>query len=177
MTLASKNVAVPFSGACRAAFTILALAAAPLALSADEPKQSKPAPETTTLIVDPAPEPVPALKFQLLVPPEAEIAGNAAPIYERIVHERGDGWKKALGTEPSRFLEMPGDEVPLDELGEFLERFSAVSEQLSAAARRSYCDWEYVTEGQDPIKILLPDAQYMAQLCPAAGRQGALRGP
>ena len=36
-----------------------------------------------------------------------------------------------------------------------------VTVQLSAAARRSYSDWEYVIEGQDPITIILADAQFM----------------
>ena len=94
----------------RAALTVLAFVVVPLVASAAEPKQAEQPPEPKVLVVDPAPEPIPALKYHLLVPGESKVPGNAAPIYERIVHERNDAWKSKLRNEPSRFLDMASDE-------------------------------------------------------------------
>jgi hypothetical protein len=136
--------------------------AAPQALASDEPagKDADKSAAPLEIVIDPAPEPVPALKYHLLVPAEERVPGNAAPIYGRIVHERNDAWKAKLG-ELSSLLELPAEQLPVDKARESLEVFDGVSEQLSAAARRSHADWQYVTEGQDPVMILLPDAQFM----------------
>lgn len=141
--------------------TVLAL---PRTAPADEPESKdaeKSPPGAVDLVVDPAAEPVPALKYHLLVPAEARIAGNAAPIYSRIAHERNDAWRSKLGKEVSDVLNMSPEEFPLDKAGKLLDEFRTVADQLSAAARRSDCDWEYVVEGQDPITIILSDAQFM----------------
>jgi hypothetical protein len=160
----TQRFAMPRVGTLRRVLYAMALVAAPHSAPADEPPskgadESQPA--VVDLVVDPAPEPIPALKYQLLVPAESRVPGNAAPIYSRIVHERNDSWKKKLHDESDRFLEMPRDDFPPDEVGQFLADFRGATDQLSAAARRSNCDWEYVIEGQDPLFIMLSDAQFM----------------
>ncbi len=113
------------------------------------------------LVVDPAAEPVPAFRYHLLPPPEEQIVGNAVPIYSRIVHEQSDAWKQRLHDEVYRLNKLPLDELPLDESQKLLESFNWVLAQLESAAQRSNADWQYVIEGQDPLLIRLPDAQFM----------------
>jgi hypothetical protein len=162
MTRAWNRLAVRIYPICGVLVMAVALAAPRLAL-ADDPaaKKTAAAPKPVELVIEPAAEPVPALKHHLLVPADERIEGNAAPIYARLVHEQNDAWRKQLGNESSRLLEVPAEKLSLDEVGKFLKTFATTSEQLAAAARRSECDWEYVTEGQDPVMILLPDAQYL----------------
>ena len=85
------------------------------------------------LVVDPAAEPVPALRYRLLPPSESLQPGNAAPIYLRLEHERGQEWRKRLAEEPSEYLDMPFDEMPLEKVGKLLEFFQRELEQISAA--------------------------------------------
>ncbi len=113
------------------------------------------------LSIGPAAEPIPALRYRFHLPAEMRQQGNAAPIYLRIVHERGAQWHKRLNEIPDSFLEGPVAQMPLDEVRDYLDTFSTVIEQLSAAARRSDCQWEYALEGQDPLMIILNDAQVM----------------
>ena len=42
-----------------------------------------------------------------------------------------------------------------------MDTFSDTTAELSAAAVRSDCNWEYVLEDRDPLGILLPDAQFL----------------
>jgi hypothetical protein len=164
--------------ACRA-LVVVFLLTVQQALSAEPAKDADKSPPVPELVFDPAPEPVPALKHHLLVPVEERIPGNAAPIYDRIVHEHNDAWRTALGKESVRLLDLPFDEFPLAEVRKHLETFEGVFGELSGAARRSHADWQYVTEGQDPVMILLPDAQFMrgyARLLALKVRYDALTG-
>ena len=118
-------------------------------------------PAPLELTVSPAAEPVPALRYHLLPPLEDRVPGNATPIYLRLVYEQGDEWRRLWREEPSRLLEMPFDEMPLDDAARLVEIFDTALEQMSAASRRSECDWQYVVENRDPLMVLLPDAQSM----------------
>ena len=152
------------NGTAAIVFTLASAAILVGHLFADEPAKpaaEKATPQPVELVVDPAPEPLPALKYQLLTPPDNTVAGNAAPIYLRIIHERGSEWLKRLGEEPSRLLDMPADEMPMDDALKLLNSYDSAIEQLSAAGRRADCNWEYVLESGDPLLILLPDAQFM----------------
>jgi hypothetical protein len=152
------------SGGLRAASLALVMIAASGATAAGEPpaaKADKPAETGVELLVDPAPEPTPAFKYHLLPPSEELRPGNAAPIYLRVTYERNDESRRRLNDEPARFLEMPREELPLEEVGKFLNSFGGVTEQMTAASYRSDCNWEYVTEDRDPLTILLPDMQAM----------------
>lgn len=120
-----------------------------------------PPPKAFELTLSPAAEPVPALKYQLLPPPEDQVRGNAAPIYLRVVFEHASGeWHRLLRDEPRRLLELGTANMPLDEAEKTLSTFETVLAQISAAGRYSDCDWEYVQE-EDPLQTLLPDAQSM----------------
>ena len=84
-----------------------------------------------------------------------------------------------MSDEPSRLLEIPADELPLDEAQKLLDSFGSEIEQLSAAARCSDCDWQYVIDQGDPLLIALPDAQFLrsyARLLSIRARYEARRG-
>ncbi len=127
---------------------------------------AKPAGDNTSksareLVVDPAHEPVPALRYHLLPRSPHQIRGNAAPILTRILHQQSDEWKTRLYDDVGELYTLPIDELPLDKARETLEYLAGTTKQLHAAAMRSDCNWEYVTEDQDPLQILLSDAQSM----------------
>jgi hypothetical protein len=138
------------------------LVAQPLASAADPPASGESAkvPPGVELVVDPAPEPIPALKYHLMPPSAMRRPGNAAPIYLRLVHEQNDEWKQRL-SDAADWLDLPLDQCPVDDIRTFLDAFHGVTDQLSAAACRTDCNWEYVLENQDPLLIPLPDAQFM----------------
>ena len=77
------------------------------------------------LVVDPAAEPVPAFEYRLLPSAEQLRPGNAAPIYLRLLYEKGAKWVERIGEEPDRYLEMPLDQMPMDKVRDMLETFSA----------------------------------------------------
>ena len=145
-------------------FAVL-LVAAPRLAAGDEPpagdKADEPAATGLELVVDPAAEPIPAFEYHLLPPAEKLRRGNAVPIYLRLMYERNDEVRRLLKEESRRFLDMPREELPLDEVGKFLDSFSDVTEQMTAASYRADSNWEYVTEDRDPLSIRLPDAQQM----------------
>ncbi len=118
-----------------------------------------PPPKTFELTLSPAAEPVPALRYHLLPPIEDQIPGNAVPIYLRILFERNEEWRRTLRNEPSRLLELSPNDFGVEEAGKLLARFEVGLDQLRAASLRSDSDWEYVVEGRDPLRVLLPDAQ------------------
>jgi hypothetical protein len=140
-------------------FGLLALAVSPATFAAEP--VAKTDDFGRDLVVDPAAEPVPALRYRLLPPSESLQPGNAAPIYLRLEHERGQEWRKRLAEEPSEYLDMPFEEMPLDRVGKLLEYFDDTLTQISAAGKRADSSWEYVMEKQDPLLIRLADAQHM----------------
>lgn len=150
---------------CRAGLLVMLMMTQERLIRADEAPAAAPAktesPKNLELVVDPAPEPSPALRYRLLLPGEMRRPGNAAPIYLRLLHEQDDKWRQHLSEDTEALLDVPLDAMPLDEAERHLDSFAAVLGQLSAAGHRSDCDWEYVFENQDPLLIPLNDAQFM----------------
>lgn len=127
-----------------------------------EPAEAQTTP-VVTLEIDPALEPVPALRYRLLPPLTDLKPGNAAPIYLRPRHEERDQWLDYLNSEPSRLLEVPRDELKLEEVDDLVFRYRYPLSQLAVGARRETCDWEYPygEDGQLPEEFLLPDIGQM----------------
>lgn len=111
------------------------------------------------LTVGPAAAPTPLFRYRLLPANYDQVDGNAAPIYLRLVHEQRDEWLDTLSSDGDRFISEPIHELDVDALRAYATANENLIEQLSAAALRSHCDFEYVLEGVDPIMILLPDVQ------------------
>jgi hypothetical protein len=110
--------------------------------------------------------PVPALKYRLL-PLSAELKeGNAVPIYLRLTHEQSDAARKYWTETPKPWNELPVDQVPLDEARKFLQGRRNFLRQFELGARRRTAEWNYTLDEDDPIGILLPDAQWMRNYAP-----------
>ncbi|HEV3384364.1 MAG TPA: hypothetical protein VG097_06085 [Gemmata sp.] len=114
---------------------------------------------------------VPALKYRLL-PISSELKeGNAVPIYLRLVHEQSDAARKYWFETPIAWNSMPIDKIPLDEADKFLQRMSYQLKQLEFGARRRTAEWNYTLEIENPIALLLPDAQSMRSYAPMLNLQ------
>lgn len=115
--------------------------------------------EVVPLIIYPAAEPVPALRYRLLPEVRDLSPGNAATLYYRAcspewfsAHRRE---KDAL-EKMQAWLKVPLKELPRDEVRRFLPGL-ALSE-VALAARREYCDWELTSRvRKDGIALLLPE--------------------
>jgi hypothetical protein len=122
-------------------------------------------PETIELTVSPAPEPRPALRFQLLPAVHERTPGNAAPHYYRaIVLQKNlpkEYWQE-YGENSNRWLEGPPASFPKAEVANWLARQRSVLAELKAGAHCEYCDWDLRVQdlrGMDTINLLLPEIQ------------------
>src|SRR5262249_28008819 len=149
-----------------ARIAILLVAVSPISAIAQSPADKSPEPpKPKELALSPAAAPVPALKYRLL-PSAAELnPGEPAPIYLRI-HGYEDSslephWKQ-IGEKSSKWLELPLDQFPVDEVRQFVGLWSGRKlQQLEFGTRRKTCDWNYTLpeERSRAVEILLPDAQ------------------
>jgi hypothetical protein len=116
-----------------------------------------------TVIISPAPAPVPALKYRLYPSSTAFKEGNAVPIYLRFAHERTDETKKLLQEKPEEWNKLPLERLPLEEVKKFLEGYPLKYNlrQWELGARRKTADWNYTLDAGDIISLLLPDIQEM----------------
>src|SRR5690242_20333193 len=134
----------------------------------DAPPQ--PTPETIELLVAPAAEPRPALKYHLLPWLTERTPGNAAPYYFRALlllkQEQKDYWQK-YNDSSDTWLTWEPEKFPAKDVGEWLAFQNSALAQIRVAANREYCDWDYRVQdlrGTDTISFLLPDVQQMRQL-------------
>jgi hypothetical protein len=141
----------------------------PLLLTPGVRAQEKPASSWAidrTLQISPQAAPVPALKYRLL-PLSSELKeGNAVPIYLRLVHEQADAARKAWSETPKPWNQLPVDQVPLDEARNFLQGHRNFLRQIELGARRRTAEWNYTVDDEDPIGMLLPDAQNLRNYTP-----------
>jgi hypothetical protein len=118
------------------------------------------------MTVTAAPAPVPALKYRLYPSNSERKPGNAVPIYLRFAHERSDARKKLIQEKPWEWIKLPLDKMPMEEVKKFLDSYRYYFKQFELGARRQTADWNYTLDVDDPIGILLPDAQEMRMLAP-----------
>ncbi|MGP0068914.1 MAG: hypothetical protein ACLQGP_35605 [Isosphaeraceae bacterium] len=128
-----------------------------------QPAKSGEPPKPKVLVVSPAAEPVPALKYRL-VPSSADlIPGDAAPIYLRIRHEVNDEAWRQITEKPTKWLELPMKDFPTAEARQFVDIWKNKLKQIEFGAHRKTCEWNYTLpeERLNVVAILLPDAQSM----------------
>ncbi len=115
---------------------------------------------TVKMVVYPAAEPRPALKYQLLPPLIDRRPGNAAVFYNRIPAERtalfasGAMWQK-LG----EWDDAPVSELREEEARNTIEGLWHVVEDLHRAARSEYCDWQLLIREKEFITLPLREFQ------------------
>jgi len=134
------------------------------------------------IVLRPAAEPVPALKYRILPERSTLIPGNAAIFYHRAIDllqetrqrtQRAKEQEKSLVTDEQASADwITGalNAIPRDQARQWLERYRSTLHETELGARRLTCNWEFDsrTEG---IELMLPEIQEMRAL----GRLVALR--
>lgn len=134
---------------------------------ADEPDF---APTIVRLSLSPAPEPIPALKYELLPGPAERQPGNAVPYYYRALLAL-EGNQEDLNKLYAENYEA-WTSGPLDKLDKELARKWVNSRQgalhsLQTAVYREYCDWDWRIgdlQGMEAISFRLEEVQQAREL-------------
>ncbi len=149
----------------------LALAAAHPPAAPAQPSPTK----ATEIVLRPAAEPNPALKYRLVPPRRALEPGNAAIFYHRallLYHARRDSLDRppALAGPGARGGEVPVDErvgdwinrpigsIPRDEARAVLGQFADALAEVDLGVRRLDCDWQF-DRRPEGLSLLLPEIQ------------------
>jgi hypothetical protein len=135
--------------------------ASPLAIG---DKQEPPA---VKLVLYPAAEPRPALRYQLLPPMLDRRPGNAAVLYNKAIAERSGLWKMMFDRGGSwekieKWLEVPLNDPREAEMRKSLSdprQWHSFFDDLDRAARCESCDWQLPLREQEFFSILLPELQ------------------
>jgi hypothetical protein len=151
------------------ALLLLVAARWPSAASAQPP----PDPEPTVITLRPAVEPVPALKYRLVLEQIKLVPGNAAIFYHRGVTTMQETYstlkakeKAHPGAFPEAFemlgaatwLNCPIGEIPRDKARKYLEPFQNALKEVELGVMRSTCDWEFDPR-TDGMTLQLPEIQ------------------
>lgn len=132
------------------------------------------------LTVDPAGEPVPALKHSLVPSYQDQTPGNAVPYYYRAVLAYQNGttdYPKDFWDEYAEWIKMPPAELPKKEVNRLLGRLMSMFTALTTAAYREHCDWDWRlrdTDGVEAIAFLLPEIQQCRGLARMLGLKARL---
>ena len=130
-------------------------------------------PREMFLFVDPAAEPIPALRHSFIGEMVEREAGNAAPFYYRSF------WlmtqvPAAQRTAVVKYLDASPEDMKRDNVGAMLAEFDDVFREIATATRREHCDWQFRMQdldGMKAIEFLLPEASQLREL----GRLVAIR--
>ncbi len=113
---------------------------------------------TVKLVLHPAAEPRPALKYLLLPPLIDQRPGNAAVLYGKVTAEQqrffGD---QQLMEKIDQWKDVPLDKFPKEEAGKVLQ--GSQFKFLDRAARCESCDWQLPLREEPFYEILLPELQ------------------
>jgi hypothetical protein len=123
------------------------------------------------LTVQPAKEPVLALKYQFLPELRDQTPGNAAPLYQRAIlvykekrSELDPEQRRELMQQVEKWSDLPLKSLPRAEMRGYFERYKAVFNLVERAARCERCDWNLVESvRQDGVAALLPELQGMRE--------------
>jgi len=139
--------------------------AAPSPLAAPSPTGRRPAkveePTSIKLVLYPAAEPKPALKYLLLPPFVERRPGNAAVHYGKVKAEQNAFFcNNEIQTKIAEWSNTPLDKFPKEEARKVLPSSnSSIFQALERAARCENCDWDLPIREEEFFSILLPEAQ------------------
>lgn len=121
----------------------------------------------TKLVIEPAAEPDPPLKYTL-IPAYGDLQpGNAATSYYRAITLLPTDSSQTFGNEQQSWCDVPLAEFPRDEARKWLNRFHGALSELRVATLRETCDWNHRVremQGLDPVNFLLPEMQRLREL-------------
>jgi len=154
---------------------ILWLGVITAALGAPARAQEAAEPSPKVILIRPAGEPSPALRYRLLSERRDLIPGNAAIFYHRaiealigttyrariaVLEKRPvPGGEPESGEDPvSTWLGLPLEQFPKDEVRLYLSHRRTALYELELGTRRDSCDWEFQRRDEG-YSLLLPDIQ------------------
>lgn len=117
------------------------------------------------LTVDPAPEPKPALRYELLPPGRDRVQGNAAYHYlkahlNRPARDRDPVKAKQEDETFYKWLELPVEQLPVNDVKAYLERFKGAFREVEYGTRCRGCEWSAApASGSEALDALLPSVQ------------------
>ncbi len=137
-------------------------------------------PSPKVILIRPAAEPTPALRYRLLAERRELIPGNAAIFYHRAIESMitkmyrariavlekrpVPGGEPESGEDPvSTWLGLPLDQFPKDEVRLYLSHRRPALYELELGTRRDTCDWEFQRRDEG-YSLLLPDIQQARSL-------------
>ncbi len=145
-------------------FAALALCLPPGQARGEEAKAPQDEALLVKIVLHPAPEPRPALKFRLMPETIDLKPGNAAVMYNKVFLHLNQGRRDNKTSEQiADWLDVPLDKLPRDEVRKTLAAFDSDLDALDLAARRDHCDWQLPLTERDPITLLLPEVQEARQ--------------
>lgn len=118
-----------------------------------QPPQKKP--QTVKIVLYPAGDPSPALKYQLLPPMIERRPGNAAVLYGKVTAEQPIFANRDFLDKIRSRLQVPLDRFPTEEV----RKYYLPMHFLRMAARCESCDWDIPIREEPFFSILVPDAQ------------------
>lgn len=157
-------------------FVLLALAA----VWTSSTVQAQPARDSTsiTVVLRPAPEPTPALKYSLVPKRRTLVPGNATVFYHRAIQfELEQGPRVATKEKPAdqiaQWAGCPIVEIPREEARQVLEPFQTALNEVELGATRLDCDWEF-DRRQEGVYLMLPEIQQSRSLARLVGLRARL---
>ena len=131
---------------------------------ADNARPQEPA--TIELVVSPAAEPRPALKYTLLPTPGERTPGNAAQHYYRAIvlqkQQPKELWQEFNDKQQAWLEAAPNDAAAKAEIARWVASQRHVLAEVRAGAFREYCDWDFRLQdlrGPELLSFLLPEIQ------------------
>jgi hypothetical protein len=124
--------------------------------------QDRPA---TPIVMRPAAEPVPALKYRLVPPRRTREPGNAALNYHRAIGmvqgaRQGMAAAKSPGVDAqiADWNDLPLEQLPVEAARAVLDAFSLATPEVEAGARKESCDWG-LSGRAEGVQLLMPEIQ------------------
>ena len=146
----------------------------------------------TVIVLRPAGEPVPALKYRILPGRLELVPGNAAIFYHRAIQMMlQTGYRRALenrGKEPpethhpeaeiAEWVSGPIARIPVEEARKQIQYYENALHEVELGAVRKTCDWEFELR-EETIELMLPEIQEirsLARLVALRARLAVLEG-
>lgn len=98
------------------------------------------------LLLSPAAEPAPAMRYRLLPLQLDKKTGNAALLYYAAAALCPNGKDDSVSDKIAEWRDVPVDELPRKEVERALSSFSKCLRQIELATQRADCQWEMPTE-------------------------------
>ncbi len=147
--------------------TMIALGLLANACWAGGPEKSQPAnqppapadePPVVRLVISPAAEPVPALKYRLLPTLAEQTPGNGALDYSHALNRDIPQMDQKRVNRVNSWLDLPSDRLPVKELDTELAAFARSLADVEQTTRREECDWQ-LPISRDGFSTRLDDFQ------------------